>query len=478
MFVLVSVLCWGQDTVKYITFGSVWDEKPIELAYATDSTFYVLINSGDNQSNLNSNMQFFEISIKGEISSAFSIGSRYSEKGLSMAIADSTIVVSALSNFNIGSYTPIVFGFDLSGEKLFEIHPIYDAANFQFSNLLVKGDSCFGFIESLFIEQNLTIARLNTLDGSGFNIEEINNTKGYHINNFIKNRNGDGFTAVGYKDSVQIDAIVLSFDSNMNLEWIREFSMSLDESYASVDQLSDSSLVIAGYTSSYFDADEDILLHKYKRNGDFILEEIQGYSSSGVNKNDRALDIKVTGADTILLTGFTQTFGAGGHDVFMSRLNSQFEALQGSTTFGTVEDELGVKILPYKNGLVGLGYSSFNSKGMDDVLFWNRMSFDYNTVIVEDSVTEFEVSKTILEASHIDRSQSNWNLISNQNSIQIVCNSDQDFFRLNLFDISGRLVYSNENQECYSTIYMEQPGIYIASLETGKDSQIAKVVLQ
>ncbi|MEZ4720742.1 MAG: hypothetical protein R2813_02575 [Flavobacteriales bacterium] len=80
------------------------------------------------------------------------------------------------------------------------------------------------------------------------------------------------------------------------------------------------------------------MVFKLTQYGQLLDTLIQGYNVGIDNRNDRPLDI-IEENDTVYITGYTETYGHGGKEAFMTVLSADLKILHGSTTFGTTSDQ-------------------------------------------------------------------------------------------------------------------------------------------
>jgi len=106
----------------------------------------------------------------------------------------------------------------------------------------------------------------------------------------------------------------LAITENRTWGWEKENYFSLST------QDADGNLYVAGGTQSLEDGAEDLLLVKYAPNGTVLWEQIWGGSHT-----DTPCALALEGNESILLAGYTESFGAEGEDLFVARFTSSGE---------------------------------------------------------------------------------------------------------------------------------------------------------
>ena len=160
---------------------------------------------------------------------------------------------------------------------------------------------------------------------------------------------------------------LLKLDTNGNIIWQKAYGgPNFDRGY-SIKQTLDNGYVIAGYTGTDGAAEgssNDILVLKVDSNGN--LSWMKTYGGS---KGDHAKSITATSDGGSLVTGFTESFGAGGRDLFVLKLDGSGD-VTWMKTYGTSGNDVS-----YANGLENKDGSymvagATNSFGTGDFDFW------------------------------------------------------------------------------------------------------------
>jgi len=141
----------------------------------------------------------------------------------------------------------------------------------------------------------------------------------------IKQTSDGGFIVVGETDSFGVgyrDFLILKLDSNGNVTWQKTYGgTNVDGFYKdtanSIHQTSDGGYIMIGLTGSFGAPVYDILVLKLDSNGDIDWQKRYG----GYN-SDWSYSILSTSDGGYIVAGGTDSFGAGGKDRWLLKLNS------------------------------------------------------------------------------------------------------------------------------------------------------------
>lgn len=460
----------AQDTVHYFRLGTNSFEEAVDIEQLSDSTFAVLINSGDGIDQTNADMHVLEVSPMGKVLKSIAVGASTTERGNVMVIKDSLVFVGGTSNGMSSKYTGVVYGLDWQGNKLLEVYPEIEGLWSGVQQMFFQGDTLFTVLQALNDPtMKLEVHAIDAFTGQVYFKIELDSTAGFDVRAWRNHPFENAYIALGSFAGDSLDAFITNYSRSFERRWHRTHALSGDDAYESIDWFSDSNMIVAGWSSSYNGPDEDILIHLLDAEGYIIKEEVQGYNTTITNKNDRAYSIAIAAWDSIYLTGYTETYGLGQRDIFLSRIDSALISRQGSITFGTESDEWSVQLVRFGAGLVGIGGTNDASLGTQDALFWRRDSIVNNTSFLTDSTVLYEPDTRVLsvpEPSH-DHPRYHWN----QSIRALTINEPVDLVRL--FDLQGRLIAETKS----GSLAIHRSGSYILEIHSHLGRSYEKIFI-
>lgn len=137
------------------------------------------------------------------------------------------------------------------------------------------------------------------------------------------------------------DAYINKLDSAGGLVWTRIFGESTQETVYDVVEI-DTFLYLTGRTN--FLGTVDLFLMKMTASGTELWTKVYGGSGSEI-----PWDMEVDGNGDILITGISDSFGAGNDDAFLLKVDSSGNRLW-SMAYGGNQDEAGFKVLQAPDG--------------------------------------------------------------------------------------------------------------------------------
>jgi len=159
------------------------------------------------------------------------------------------------------------------------------------------------------------------------------------------------------------DVWLIKTDSNGNKVWDKTFGGTSDDAAWSVQQTSDGGYVIAGFTESYGAGEEDVWLIRTDSNGNEVWDKTFGGAS-----DDDGISVQQTSDGGYVIAGFTESYGAGGRDVWLIRTDSNGNKVWDKTFGGTSDDDGESVRQTSDGGYVIAGFTeSYGASGED---FW------------------------------------------------------------------------------------------------------------
>jgi hypothetical protein len=163
------------------------------------------------------------------------------------------------------------------------------------------------------------------------------------------------FGAGGY------DVYVVKLDANCNLQWTKTIGGPETEEGRSLIQTSDGGYAIAGYTESFGAGEWDVYVVKLDAKGN-----LQWTRTIGGKKLEVGVSLIQTPDGGYAIAGYTKSFGTGEWDVYVVKLDAKGN-LQWNKTIGGPAHEIGFSLIQTSDG----GYAitgatrSFGAGGTD-----------------------------------------------------------------------------------------------------------------
>ncbi len=191
-----------------------------------------------------------------------------------------------------------------------------------------------------------------------------------------------GYITVGAKDPSGMglfDVLLIKTDSLGNSEWTKTFGGDTADYGTCVQQTVDGGYIIVGDTYSFGAGSRDIWLIKTDENGNE-----QWTNTFGGSDSDRGTCVRQTSDDGFIITGYTKSFGAGDDDVWLIKTDNSGN-IDWENTFGGTDPDGGECVRQtFDEGYIVTGYTESFGAGSCDM--W---------LIKTDSSGEVSWTKTI-----------------------------------------------------------------------------------
>ena len=157
------------------------------------------------------------------------------------------------------------------------------------------------------------------------------------------------------------DVLVVKLDQAGNVQWQKTYGGTHHEWARSIKQTNDGGYIFVGPTVSFGAGGWDVWVVKLDSNGN-----IQWQKTYGGPLNEFAYDIKQTSSGGYIIAGKTQSFSNGGYDVWVIKLDSNGNILWQKSIGGASDDEA-FSIQQTNDGgyIVGGRTNSFGSGNYD-----------------------------------------------------------------------------------------------------------------
>ncbi len=173
---------------------------------------------------------------------------------------------------------------------------------------------------------------------------------------------GNGCVVAGstYNAGRQFDAWIFELDASGNLLWQQTYGGADSEYANSVAAVPGGGYIIAGTTRSFGSGQDDIWIVRIDNTGNLLWQKTYG----GI-EIDQGSRIALTSDGGFIVTGMTGSFGAGGNDAWILKLNST-GGIDWQTACGGAGTDWTVDIAENTDGYIAAGYSSSFGSGVSD----------------------------------------------------------------------------------------------------------------
>jgi hypothetical protein len=180
----------------------------------------------------------------------------------------------------------------------------------------------------------------------------------------VQQTSDGGYIVAGstYSFSVGLtDIFLIKTDVGGNVIWAKTYGGTNYDNARSVQQTLDGGYILAGFTGSFGAGNFDIFLIKTDANGNIIWAKTYGGTSG-----DYASSVQQTSDGGYIVAGFTGSFGAGGLDIFLIKTDAFGNVIWSKTYGGTGYDEAYSVQQTSDGGYIVAGYTeSFGAGGLD-----------------------------------------------------------------------------------------------------------------
>ena len=152
-------------------------------------------------------------------------------------------------------------------------------------------------------------------------------------NGFVK---GDAYYFFGYTYSFSsnMDGYVIKLSTDGTTITEKSIDLGKDELFRSAELTPEGEFLVIGYTRQDETSQTDVLVVKLSSD-----LQVQWSKTIGGPENDSGWEIKPTSDGNYIISGSTESFGAGDEDVYLIKINAEGDTLWTRTFGGTREDQ-------------------------------------------------------------------------------------------------------------------------------------------
>jgi len=193
-------------------------------------------------------------------------------------------------------------------------------------------------------------------------------------NSLIQTSDG-GYAIAGFTSSFgagEADVYVVKLDAHGNLQWTKTIGGKGWDAGGSLIQTSDGGYVIAGYTISFGAGGRDVYVVKLDANGN-----LQWTKTIGGKNDDAGLSLIQTSDGGYTIAGTTTSFGAGEADVYVVKLDATGN-LQWTRTIGGPASEIGYSLIQTSDGGYAIAGSTYSFCAGDNDVYVIKLNANGN----------------------------------------------------------------------------------------------------
>jgi hypothetical protein len=195
---------------------------------------------------------------------------------------------------------------------------------------------------------------------------------GYNGANSVQRTSDGGYIMAGwttYMGTFNTDILLIKTDAFGNVQWAKTYGEAGYDLASSVQQTSDGGYIVAGYTNSFGAGGVDVFLIKTDADGN-----VQWAKTYGGTDDEWASSVQQTSDGGYILAGYTWSFSAGG-DILLIKTDADGN-IQWAKTYGGTDDDFASSVQQTSDGgyiLAGTTWSF--GAGLSDIFLVKTDAF-------------------------------------------------------------------------------------------------------
>ncbi len=416
------------------TIGGTLNDYPKEILKGSDNAIYIVGYSKSNDQDITVNkgdddILLVKLSTSGNLIWAKTYGGTDRDRG-------ETIIQKANGNLLIGA---------MSSSSNGDVSNNYGS----FDNLIMEIDTA----GNVLWEKNY----------GGTGTEQIRDIKPLLDGNFIMTGLSTSSNNDSPSNNGSYDYLTIKFNDTGAVIWSDAIGGSSLDFAESILPLSDSSIIIGGYSySKDFDVDSvydniDIWIINYDKNGNINWKEVYGGSDDDILLNLIELSNgEVYGIGSTSSNDGQVSNNYGGNDVWLININPNNGNLLFEKNYGGDSYDQGIEII---------------ENNTNDLVFIGRSSSDTNDVSLNIGGSDSWLVKLNPSSTSIHNIKKKpYTLYPNPITRGDILNIDNDILSIKIIDVSGKIVHQNLNLQ-HSVVYAPKVnGVYFVQLVNNEGS--------
>ena len=182
--------------------------------------------------------------------------------------------------------------------------------------------------------------------------------------NSIQQTSDGGYIVAGYTESFGnggADAWVIRVDKDGKKLWEKTFGQNQDDVFSSITQRLTGGFIAVGYTIPFGKGDLDLYVLSLDKDG----KKLWGKTFGG-NKTDNALSIYQTVKGDSLIAGFTESYGEGGLDAWVIKIDKDGNKVWDKIFGGKAWDVARSIRETSDGGVIVCGFTESSGAGLED----------------------------------------------------------------------------------------------------------------
>ena len=189
------------------------------------------------------------------------------------------------------------------------------------------------------------------------------------------------------------DILVLRLDENGNIKWQKAYGGNGEDLALTVTIAPNGDIIVAGETESFGAGRYDVIVLRLDENGNIKWQKAYGGSS-----DDRANAVTVAPNGDIVVVGYTNSFGAGGVDFWVLRLDEEGNVKWQKAYGGSEYEEASAVTVAPNGDIIAAGYTNSFGAGDSDVIV---LRLDENGNVSASQLTVTDTNCTVTDTNCI-----------------------------------------------------------------------------